>query len=704
MTLTMTALSHPSSSNLTVPTSQNTAPVLSFTCLYTHDLRRKQKRWQDGILRFHTFNKRIMVYDVPRNYIGDTHWRESQAIQDGDELELEKGVLIQVGEEVERTETDVSALLEKRTPKPPAGDDQQTGIPTLQAAAKSQAISSPQKSVERQVETPFAHLRPKSLNALLGRPRGPVGKAVVPTRSPAELRREKENGFATEGRSPKRRRVEYPTSSSPSVPVVTATVDRVYQPQGKATISASAAKGPKTADRRRLDIRVEDPPDPENLAFLKKTVGSIRRLPKETFSGNQGRHGIPSRETEQSNAPDLARASLQANKAPRGRQTDGETVQSKHERNSKSTKGRELTAKHALRDVPPGRAPAEETEPQDVPVDDEPRPEHMLRIASKKPRKKLMYRDLLPQKAPPIPTSRSPNEKDQRHRRSRMVNPHGKVNTRLEDPLDDYHQGQQNRLQSRLSKRAAAPSENTPEHQVAQNEDDDNPVTTDKPASPVPNFESTFPDSLFLTPPSPSGLAAKPTPLCPDKPPVESIPTSTQAARALTELDALLLQRPLKPTEPRPQTRPQIIKAALPPPQKPARPIQRSASDLATRSSLRPTTNNQLTRRSTNALQKSLSDSDTIHSNPPPQPVQTRTSTLYRSVLVSSDTITSAVAQEQTADPWSREAWDLFGYDGSSKRILSGNGIVGLEKKKKGREDDRESGMEDVMAESQGFV
>src|SRR5436309_7965849 len=98
-----------------VPTSQNTAPVLEFRCLYTHDLRRKAKRWQDGWLKYHTFNKRVMVYDVPRNYVGDSHWRYDEHIADGDELELEKGVLVQVGEAVGRTEQDLTELLEKRS-------------------------------------------------------------------------------------------------------------------------------------------------------------------------------------------------------------------------------------------------------------------------------------------------------------------------------------------------------------------------------------------------------------------------------------------------------------------------------------------------------------------------------------------------------------------------------------------------------------
>ncbi|PWY72923.1 hypothetical protein BO70DRAFT_381710 [Aspergillus heteromorphus CBS 117.55] len=103
-----------STSMMNIPATQNTAPVIKFRCLYTHDMRRKAKRWQDGYLRYHTFNKRIMVYDTVGNYIGDHHWRQDEEIQDGDELELDNGILIEVGESVERTETDVSSLHGKK--------------------------------------------------------------------------------------------------------------------------------------------------------------------------------------------------------------------------------------------------------------------------------------------------------------------------------------------------------------------------------------------------------------------------------------------------------------------------------------------------------------------------------------------------------------------------------------------------------------
>ncbi len=52
-----------------------TAAVVEYLCLFTHDLKRKQKRWQDGRLKYHTFNKRVMVYDERGNNVGDAHWR-----------------------------------------------------------------------------------------------------------------------------------------------------------------------------------------------------------------------------------------------------------------------------------------------------------------------------------------------------------------------------------------------------------------------------------------------------------------------------------------------------------------------------------------------------------------------------------------------------------------------------------------------------
>lgn len=166
-----------STQNLGIPATQNTAPIIEFRCLYTHDLRQKKKRWQDGMLRFHTFNKRIMVYDIPRNFIGDTHWRgrEDEAVQDGDELRLDKGVLIQVGDCTGSTEQDLTELLEKRRP-------------TQEKSRRDASYGSANFDTTRPAATPLAQLRPKSLNALLGTPRGAYGRAVLPNKSPFEGR------------------------------------------------------------------------------------------------------------------------------------------------------------------------------------------------------------------------------------------------------------------------------------------------------------------------------------------------------------------------------------------------------------------------------------------------------------------------------------------------------------------------------------
>ena len=182
--------------NLVVPATQNTAPVLEFRCLYTHDLRQKKKRWQDGLLRFHTFNKRVMVYDVPRNFIGDTHWREGEVVQDGDELQLEKGILIQVGEAVGSMQQDLTALLERRKLA-------QDGPTTYDVSPRTTYTST-----ARTTGAPLTQLRPKSLNALLGTSRGAYGRATLPSKSPYQERCADDRQRHDESHRAKKRKVE----------------------------------------------------------------------------------------------------------------------------------------------------------------------------------------------------------------------------------------------------------------------------------------------------------------------------------------------------------------------------------------------------------------------------------------------------------------------------------------------------------------
>lgn len=165
----MTAILHPvpASSAYIVPPTQNTAPVHEFRCLYTHDIRRKAKRWQDGFFRFHTFNKRVMVYDVQRNFIGDMHWQDgSEDPQDGDEVSLDRsGALVQVGEQCGTVEQDLSGLLAKRVAKPIEKGPDRSGV---------------REAVQLQA-------RPSNILPHTPAPR--VGRASIPQKSPFETRR-----------------------------------------------------------------------------------------------------------------------------------------------------------------------------------------------------------------------------------------------------------------------------------------------------------------------------------------------------------------------------------------------------------------------------------------------------------------------------------------------------------------------------------
>ena len=153
-------------STFAVPPSQNTAPVLEFRCLYTHDQRQKQKRWQDGTLKYHTFNKRIMVYDESMNYVSDAH-SKNDTLQDGDELRLQNGVLVEVSEAIRISHTDLTALLQRRQkPAVEQGHEQSQE----QRIGNIGRLSTATRTILGGRTNPGTAPRPKhkSLNALLG--------------------------------------------------------------------------------------------------------------------------------------------------------------------------------------------------------------------------------------------------------------------------------------------------------------------------------------------------------------------------------------------------------------------------------------------------------------------------------------------------------------------------------------------------------
>ncbi|EME44861.1 hypothetical protein DOTSEDRAFT_87369 [Dothistroma septosporum NZE10] len=204
----MTAAVFRNTPSLSIPPTQNTAPVLDFNCLYTHDVKKKAKKWQDGLLRYHTFNKRVMVYDEGRNLVGDMHWAGEEAVQEGHELRLERvAVMVEVGDSTGQTETDLTELRKSRKK-----DSGAAASSTNREAGISIARATPTPS-GRPLSTALSRantqLKHKSLNALLGTPKGPIGKAALPQKSPFEERRaqvQPENEEWEDGRPPKRQR------------------------------------------------------------------------------------------------------------------------------------------------------------------------------------------------------------------------------------------------------------------------------------------------------------------------------------------------------------------------------------------------------------------------------------------------------------------------------------------------------------------
>lgn len=181
--------------SMDVPPDQNTAPVLEFRCLYSADTRRKQKRWQDGRLKFHTFNKRVMVFDEKANLVGDAHWREKAPLDEGAELELERnGILVTVTEFIERRDQDLTELIDKRVREREERFIARNGD---SSPARSAA------SVIRSQTIAAAHLKPKPLNSILGTPYGHYGKAFIPNTSPFEQRQMLNASHASENDSPR---------------------------------------------------------------------------------------------------------------------------------------------------------------------------------------------------------------------------------------------------------------------------------------------------------------------------------------------------------------------------------------------------------------------------------------------------------------------------------------------------------------------
>jgi len=187
-----------------------------------------------------------MVTDQARNHIGDTYWKESNELQEGDELSLDKGVLVEVSEAMGITQTDLASVVAKKKDPP----KEPLARPT--PSAPTRPFQRPTSVAPSDAARVGAQLRHKSLNTLLGTPKGPVGKAV-PMKSPYETRmdKEKENDMAEE-RAPKRQKLAHRQTgwraSSPVHEDESSPVKRV--PLWARTADARTVRAPQAAVSR----------------------------------------------------------------------------------------------------------------------------------------------------------------------------------------------------------------------------------------------------------------------------------------------------------------------------------------------------------------------------------------------------------------------------------------------------------------------
>ncbi|KAI2812334.1 hypothetical protein CBS115989_10542 [Aspergillus niger] len=267
-----------STPSMNVPATQNTAPVIRFRCLYTYDMRRKAKRWQDGFLRYHTFNKRVMVYDVAGNFVGDHHWRQDEGIQDGDELKLDNGALIEVCEPVEKTETDLSGLYSNKRKGQGSPSQRPGGTPTPTTVVYNSSTPARPSLPSQQKPT-------RSLNDLLGIKKTPTQRAGSPQTGTRQSYTTPVNGKENE-------QVDYPAKRKK-----TETASEVARRREPASIDLTGpepAPGPEISKRRTetsfgVSSRTSDPKNhttTSTVSHLKPTDRSNNKPQRKQTASN----------------------------------------------------------------------------------------------------------------------------------------------------------------------------------------------------------------------------------------------------------------------------------------------------------------------------------------------------------------------------------------------------------------------------------
>lgn len=378
-----------------------------------------------------------MVYDVSRNYIGDMHWREDEILQDGDEFELDRGILIQVGEAVGTIEQDLTGLFEKRKKAPEVAVNEEV---------LHQPVAIP---VARPTAAQPSQLRPKTLNALLGTPKGRIGRAALPTKSPHELRTESENSSWDQDRPAKRQRIESQlerVAEANKMPPPRAPANFRVRDDGMNKIVGGAVSN-KSSNERLVPPTVQDSRPPSaGHAVSRPCIPPIQR--GENQKDKASKRVVELLPERRSGKPTSSDSTAQQRKR---KPDQNDHVSRKAQKSAKCPEHEPETGYARTSFVP---EPMEMVSEESATSTTE-RPKHRakLLVASRRPRQKLLYREPLPQESSAI--HRSSGDAPVLHRNSRdriTTKTPGKCNR---DPMTEFHKEEQVRLKARLNRHQA---------------------------------------------------------------------------------------------------------------------------------------------------------------------------------------------------------------------------------------------------------
>jgi len=333
--------------------------------MFTHDIFKKSKKWHDGSLRYHTFNKRVMVYDETKNLVGDLHYRQPEDFGEGLELKLDRPVLVQVEEPLGQTNTDLTPLLARQRHD---ANNQPSSIqsqPTRASLARINAANS--------------QARPKSIKELLAASQGGWGRARLPTHSPFDQRQALSEIQPPTQPSPKRRKT---TAAKENDPIVVSAQAPPVSPTSIPTtahlpgpiVDISSDDEPNDArvistNNATLIRRERAPRKPKPLPAVKlaktneKTQADKQETPETQNQGKASLEPVSKRPTNTSvqddTPPRSHRPSLASESLPTSRSRPSSATTSQSQRRLSSG------------------------------------PKSSLKFASQKPRPKLMYKALL---------------------------------------------------------------------------------------------------------------------------------------------------------------------------------------------------------------------------------------------------------------------------------------------------------------------